>query len=147
MLIVDHLAETTPEVLIGKERDAVVMTAEQRQWPRQRLKSTAAREIALALPTGTALTPGAVIAIGSDWYIEIEAAPEPVLAVCPRDRDSAVRIAFEIGNHHFPLAIDGAEILVPDDTAMEHLFKRLGIVWERRHAVFNPIARGHSHDR
>jgi urease accessory protein len=147
MLLVEHLAETAPEALAGKQRDSLVMTAEERRWPRKRVKTTAAREVALALPTGTTLSPGTVIAVGSDWYIEIEAALEPVLAVRPQDRDGAIRIAFEIGNHHFPLAIDGADILVPDDTAMEHLFERLGFAWERRHAVFNPMARGHSHDR
>ncbi|MGH7813684.1 MAG: hypothetical protein ACREQI_06735 [Candidatus Binataceae bacterium] len=146
MLIVEQLPEVPPAELIGKRRDTVTMTAEERRWPRQRLKSAQAREIALALPTGTVLAPGAIITVGSDWYLEIVAAPEPVLAVRPGGRDAAIRIAFEVGNHHFPLAIDGDELIVPDDTAMVHLFERLGVAWRRRSAVFNPIARGHSHD-
>ena len=58
------------------------------------------------------------------------------------------RIAFEIGNRHFPLALNGDELLVPDDSAMVQLLTRLGVAWTRRLAVFTPIAngRGHSHD-
>jgi urease accessory protein len=147
MLVVEHLSAVTPAALIGKRRDTLILTAEERRWPRQRLKTTAAREVGLALPTGTTLAPGTILAVGADWYIEIEAANEPVLAVQPPDRDTALRIAFEVGNHHFPLAIDGPDLLVPDDPAMEHLFERLGVAWRKRLAVFKPIARGHTHER
>jgi urease accessory protein UreE len=147
MLVIERIPALAPEMLNGKRRDTLVLTAEERRWPRQRLKTMADREVALALPTGTTLAPGAILATGADWYIEVEAANEPVLAIRPPDRDTAVRIAFEVGNHHFPLAIDGADLLVPDDTAMEHLLDRLGVVWSRRLAVFNPVARGHAHDR
>jgi urease accessory protein len=104
------------------------------------------RELALALPTGSQLVPGEILALGPGWYVEIEAAPERVLAVTPRSRDELVRIAFEVGNRHFTLAIDGERILVPDDPAMEQLLDRLGVVWERATAVFVPIGQGHRHD-
>jgi urease accessory protein len=122
------------------------MTSEERRWCRRRATTAAGREIALALPTGTTLAPGAIIAIGPDWYLEVEAAPESVLAMRPHDREEAIRVAFEVGNHHFPLALDGNELLVPDDTAMEQLLTRLGVAWTRRRAVFKPIARGHAHE-
>lgn len=143
MLVIEQIpAAVEPAALAGKQRDTLVMTCEQRPWPRQRLKTTAAREVALALPTGTSLAPGTVIAVGADWYIEIEAAPEALLVVRSADRDAAIRVAFEVGNHHFPLSIEGDELIVPDDSAMEQLLNRLGVRWERRHAAFNPIARG-----
>jgi urease accessory protein len=146
-----HLIEQLPSHvdaanLAGRERDTIVMTSEERRWCRRRATTSGGREIALALPTGTTLEPGAIIAIGPDWYLEVEAAPESVLAVHPHDRIDAIRIAFEVGNHHFPLAIDGEELLVPDDTAMEQLLTRLGAHWKRGRAVFKPIARGHVHE-
>lgn len=146
-----HLIEQLPELvtsatLAGLQRDTIVMTSEERRWCRRRVTTAAGREIALALPTGTTLDPGAIIAIGPDWYLEVEAAPESVLAMRPHDRDEAIRIAFEVGNHHFPLALDGDELLVPDDTAMVQLLTRLSVGWTRRLAVFKPIARGHSHE-
>jgi urease accessory protein len=146
MLLIELLPDpTSRELLIGKERDTLVMTSEERRWARRRVRTSAGREIALALTTGTTLEPGAIIAIEATWYLQVEAATERVLAVRPRDRDLAVRIAFEIGNHHFPLAIDGADLLVPDDSAMRQLLDRLGQSWEHRCVIFNPIAKAHRH--
>ena len=109
--------------------------------------SAGGRELALALPTGSVLRPGDVIAQGVDWYLVVEARPEPVLAVFPRGRREAIRVAFEVGNRHFSLAVDGDALLVPDDSAMVQLLDRLGIAWERRDAVYDPIGGGgHGHE-
>jgi urease accessory protein UreE len=132
--------------LAGLERDAVVLTAEERRWCRRRVKTRAGRELALALPTGTTLTPDSILYIGSGWYAVVEAAVEPVLAVTPRSRDEALRVAFEVGNRHFTLAIDGERLLVPDDIAMERLLARLDVPWRHDHAVFVPVGAGHRHD-
>jgi urease accessory protein len=113
------------------------------------VRTVAGREIALALPTGTMLEPGVILLIERDWYLEVEALPEPLIAIQPGSWPAAIRAAFEIGNRHFPLAIEGETILVPDDPAMEQLALRLGDRWERRSAVFRPLASSparHSHD-
>jgi urease accessory protein len=81
----------------------------------------------------------------ADFYVEVEAVAEPVIAVAPRGRDEAVRIAFDVGNRHFPLALDGERLLVPDDSAMTQLLERLAVPWQRTRAVFQPIGAGHSH--
>ena len=133
--------------LAGLERDVLVLTAEERRWGRRRVATRAGRSLALALPTGSVLTPGDVIHVGPGWYVAVEAAPEPVLAVTPRGRQEAIRIAFEVGNRHFTLAIDGERLLVPDDPAMDRLLARLGVAFERVEAVFDPIGMGHRHDR
>jgi urease accessory protein UreE len=84
--------------------------------------------------------------VEADWYLEIEGKAEPVLAVTPKDRDQAIRVAFDVGNRHFPLSISGDELLVPDDTAMEQLLTRLGVPWKRSAAVFAPLGGGHAHE-
>jgi urease accessory protein len=143
---------TTPRVPVtatelgGRVRDAVVLTAEERRWGRRRVTTRGGRELALALPTGSALTPGAVLHVDADWYVVVEAAPEAVLAVRPRSRDEELRLAFEVGNRHFTLAVDGARLLLPDDPAMEQLLRRLGLPFERVRAVFVPLGPGHRHD-
>jgi urease accessory protein len=106
----------------------------------------AGRELALALPTGSVLAPGAVLHVDADWYVVVEAAPEAVLAVRPRSSDEGLRLAFEVGNRHFTLAIDGERVLVPDDPAMEQLLQRLAMPFERTRAVFVPLGHGHRHD-
>jgi urease accessory protein len=133
-------------LLVRRERDVLVLTAEERRWGRRRAITGGGRELALALPTGSVLAPGDILHVGEDWYVEVEAAVEPVLAVTPRTRDEALRVAFEVGNRHFTLAVEGARLLVPDDPAMEQLLARLGVAFERTRAVFTPIGLGHRHD-
>src|SRR5271163_342738 len=87
-----------PSELTGKSRDYLALTSEERRWARRRFQTAAGREIALALPTGAVLRPGIVLAIEGDWYLEVEAAPEPVIAISLNGIEHAVRIAFEIGN-------------------------------------------------
>jgi urease accessory protein len=128
--------------LAGKERDTLRLTWEERRWTRKRVVTAAGRTLALALPTGSVLRDGDVLAVEEEWYLVVEARPEPVLAALPRDRAEAIRLAFDVGNRHFSLALDGEVLLVPDDAAMVQLLTRSGVSWERRQAVFDPIAGG-----
>jgi len=103
--------------------------------------------LALALPTGSVLTPGEILYVAAEWYVIVDAAPEAVLAVTPRSTEEGLRLAFEVGNRHFSLALDGERVLVADDPAMEQLLTRLGVTFERMHAVFMPIGMSHRHER
>jgi urease accessory protein len=132
--------------LAGKERDSVVLTWEERRWGRRRLITRGARELMLALPTGSHLHPGDVLHVDDGWYVVIEAAPEPVLEIHPRDHAQALRIAFEVGNRHFSLAIDGDRLLVPAEPAMLHLLDRLAVPYEQRIAAYTPVGAGHRHE-
>jgi urease accessory protein len=147
LVITERPAAADAAALAGKERDRVCLTWEERRWTRKRAVTAAGRMIALALPTGSVLRDGDVLAIEPDWYLVVDARPEPVLAALPRDRAEAIRLAFDVGNRHFSLALDGDAILVPDDTAMEQLLTRIGVPWERRRAVYEPLgAGGHRHE-
>jgi urease accessory protein UreE len=125
--------------LQAKEEDTLVLAWEQRRWARGRFTTTRGRKIGIALPTGTALAPDSILWIGRDWYLKMTAAAEPVLEIFPSDYQHAVRIAFEVGNLHFPLAPRDNNFLVPDDKAMIRLMERLGARWERKQAVFDPM--------
>jgi urease accessory protein len=139
-------AQVTDHELANRQRDSLVLTAEERRWARRRVRTQGGRELALALPTGTRLRPGEIIVVAPAWYVTVEAAVEPVIAIAPRSRDEALRIAFEVGNRHFTLAIEGDELLVPDDPAMRQLLERLGVEWRGERAPFVPIGAGHRHD-
>jgi len=80
--------------------------------------TTAGRALVLALPTGSVLRLGSVLHVAADWYVVVEGALEPVLAFTPASPEEALRVAFEVGNRHFTLALDGERVLVPDDPAM-----------------------------
>jgi len=128
-----------PAALVVRSRDTLHLTWEERRWTRRKTVTSAGREIALALPTGTVLEAGDVLTVEEDWYLVVEARPEPVLVLFPESYEAAVRIAFDVGNRHFSLGGDGDTLLVPDDTAMEDLVRRLGVRWERREVVYAPI--------
>jgi urease accessory protein len=146
MLIIDHLISPVgEEILRAKEHDKLVLTWEQRRWVRGRFTTDKGRKIGLALPTGTTLPPNTILWIEPDWYLRIEAATESVLEILPSDQEEAIRIAFEVGNRHFPLAVQGSTLQVPDDKAMIRLMDRLGAKWTRRQIVFNPIGNTESH--
>ena len=148
-LIIDRLIPPASQGdLQGKEEDKLVLAWEQRRWLRGRFTTAKGRKVGIALPTGTTLAPNSILYVGPDWYLRIEAAAEPVLEVLPSGYNEAIKIAFEVGNRHFPLAMQESKILVPDDMAMVRLMDRLGAPWERRQAVFNPIGntQGHAHE-
>ena len=145
-IVTEVRAGISAEELVGRERDVVVMTAEERRWGRRRVVTVGGRELALALPTGMGLEAGGVLHVDVDWYVVVEAAEEDVLVVRPRSWEEGLRVAFEVGNRHFTLAVDGERVLVPDDSAMEQLLRRLEVPFERARAVFVPIGRGHRHD-
>jgi urease accessory protein len=147
-LIIDHLIPpASDDDLQGKEEDKLVLSWEQRRWMRGRFTTQNGRKIGVALPTGTTLAPDAILWIAPDWFLRVEAATEAVLEVVPSGYLDAIKIAFEVGNRHFPLAMQESKILVPDDKAMVTLMDRLGAPWQRRQAVFNPIGntQGHLH--
>jgi urease accessory protein len=145
-LIIDRLHPSSNEDdLRAKEEDTLVLTWEQRRWMRGRFTTDRGRKIGIALPTGTNPARGAILYVGADWYLRIEAAIESVLEILPSDYDEAVKIAFEVGNRHFPLALEKSRILVPDDKVMVRLMERLGAPWERRRAIFDPIGNTQLH--
>jgi urease accessory protein UreE len=129
-LIIDRLQPLeNQEELREKEEDKLVLNWEQRRWMRGRFTTARGRKIGIALPTGTTLAHGAILHVAADWYLKMEAAIEPLLEIIPSGCDESVKIAFEVGNRHFPLALEDGKILVPDDKAMVRLLERLGARW------------------
>lgn len=145
-LIIDRLISSIrSDDLRAKEEDKLVLAWEQRRWVRGRFMTAKGRKIGIALPTGTTLAPDSILWVGLDWYLRIEAATESVLEITPSDYEHAVKIAFEVGNRHFPLAMQQGKIVVPDDNGMVRLMDRLNASWERRQMVFNPISSTQQH--
>src|ERR1017187_4502464 len=86
MLIIEQLVgDVTPTELGAREEDSIALTWEQRRWLRGKFTTKFGREFALALPTGSVLADGAILCLQPDWYLRVQAAPEPVLAVQPKN--------------------------------------------------------------
>jgi urease accessory protein len=142
-VIIDELPKSvSPADLEGKDHDTLELTWEQRRWLRGRFTTEKGRQIGIALRTGTQIEIGQIMWIESDWYLTMSAANEPLLAIHPADHQEAIRVAFEIGNLHFPLALEGEQLLVPDDAAMIRLLDRINAHWEKYSGPFQPIEQG-----
>ena len=63
IVITEGCPRVGPAALSGKERDTLRLAWEERRWTRKRVTTTGGREVALALPTGSMLRPGDVIAV------------------------------------------------------------------------------------
>jgi urease accessory protein len=146
-IIVDALpADVSHADLEGKEIDRLLLTWEQRRWMRGRFTTEKGREIGVALPTGLQIEIGQIMWIAPDWYLTMGAASEPLLSIHAGDPQEAIRIAFEVGNLHFPLAVAGGRLLVPDDSAMTQLLGRIGARWEKCSIAFEPLGKGSPHE-
>lgn len=132
--------------LAGKKNDKLTLPWEERRWMRGRFTTEQGRKIGIALPTGMQVEAGQILWIDSDWYLTMEAANEPLLAIFVADHKEAIRVAFEVGNLHFPLALAGEKLIVPCDSAMTQLLGRLGVRSEEYDGPFQPIGKGSPHE-
>lgn len=71
--------------------------------------------------------------------------PEPLLAVLIITPMQAGRVAWQVGNLHFPLALREDAILVEDDLALRQMFTRERISFHTVNEVFQPIGIGVGH--
>ncbi len=125
MLLIDHLPESSPPV--GSARDRVVLTWEERAKTRQQLRSEGGREIAVKLPTGTRLPPETLLFVGDGFHIVVAAADEDVWVIRSADAPLLARVAYEIGNRHFPIDIRADSIAVRFDHTLAELWDRLAV--------------------
>jgi urease accessory protein len=145
MHIIDHITKPTAQ---GTHAiiDWVVLTWEQRQRSRQKLLTTQGREIALALPTGTRLHAGDLLAAPEGW-IAVELALEDVLRILPRNQQETAFVAYQIGNRHLPLEIGEQGLKTLYEPVLETFLGQQGILVERTHLPFTPVSAtaGHRH--
>jgi len=129
MLIVDHLPTDAPSAT--SLPDLLVLTWDERAKTHQRVTTQAGREIGIKLPTGSQLLPGTVLYVGDTFHVEVVAACEDVWLIQTGDVRALLRVAYEIGNRHFPIDIGDAAMAVRYDHTLTELWERLGIVAQR----------------
>ncbi len=135
MIIVEKII-TTQKGLSPSERDIVRLDWEARQKCRQRLRTEAGREIGLALPTGTRLSPGDVLYRDAAVEIVVAGQFEKVFALRLEKRDTFGLACYQIGNLHRPIGFDDGAILVPYEPVLEKQLTRLGFAYTVEERVF-----------
>ena len=119
--------------------DRVPLTWEQRQKSRQKVRTVGGRDIALALPTGTRLHSGDLLAVAEGW-IEVELAAEDLLLIRPRDLEETAFVAYQIGNRHLPLGLAAQTLQTPYEPVLAAYLSQQGIPVERAQLPFTPVS-------
>ena len=144
MIIVERIV-TIQKGLSPSERDLVRLDWEARQKCRQRLRTEAGREIGLALPTGTRLSPGDVLYRDAAIEIVVKGEPEKVFALHPEKREAFGLACYQIGNLHRPIGFDDGAILVPYEPVLEKQLIRLGFTYTVEERVFTGVLQQSQH--
>ncbi len=147
MIVVEKIV-TTQKGLSPSERDIVRLDWEARQKCRQRLKTEAGREIGLALPTGTRLSPGDVLYRDADVEIVVEGKSEKVFVLRLEKREGFGFACYQIGNLHRPIGFDDGAILVPYEPVLEKQLTRLGFTYTVEERIFTGVlqqSQSHTH--
>lgn len=146
MIHIDALPETFEPPPPGFQVIRLPMTSTDRTRVRRRVKASDGREIALALPTGTKLWPGQVLHCDADRVYVVEAEPEEVLVIRPRDMTEAAMAGHLVGNMHRDIDLEGDGIAVLYDEILEARLIRAGLTCELQRRPFHGNAdAGHSH--
>jgi urease accessory protein len=135
MIVVEQLPVAPPA---GSAIDPLPLTWEQRSKTRQQVVSRGGCTLALKLPTGTRLPPGTVVHVGGGFHVEVTAADEEVWLVCAADAQTLARVAYELGNRHFPIELGVGCVAALYDHTLEALWARLGVRAERACRPFLP---------
>ena len=122
------------------------MTAHDRRRVRRVIEAPDGTKLALALATGTVLTPGQVLYRANGCAYVVTAASEDVIVARPRTIDEAARVGHVIGNLHRDLDASAGEVVALADTALANRLRRVGVPFSVERRAFQGRAPGeHAH--
>lgn len=82
---------------------------------------------------------GEIFHVAGGKAYELRQTPEPVLAILILIPSQAARVAWQIGNLHFPMGLRADAILVEDDIAVRQMLERDRIPFNASREVFLPL--------
>jgi len=135
--------------------DSLTLDYDNRHRRRIRLATDGGADLLLDLPKAVAMAHGDGLRLEDGRWLGVKAAPEALVEVRAEDRTQLARIAWHIGNRHFPAQILDGAIRIRPDHVMEAMVIGLGGQVSRLEAPFQPEggayggaapAQGHSHD-
>ena len=130
----------------GDVEDQVSLTFDERHRRRIRMTSDSGREFLLDLPQATALADGDALLLDDGSRILIKALPEPVADISADTAVDLVRIAWHLGNRHWPTEITGDGLRIRQDHVLVPMIEGLGGTVTLRDAPFQPEGGAYGHD-
>jgi urease accessory protein len=118
--------------------DSLTLAYDDRHRRRIRLTTDGGADVLLDLPKAVAMAHGDGLKLEDGRWIAVRAAPEAVVEVRSADATQLARIAWHIGNRHFPAQILRGAIRIRPDHVMEAMIAGLGGALTRLEAPFQP---------
>lgn len=106
--------------------NSVTLTCDDRHRRRLRLTTDAGEPFLLDLAETTLLREGDGLGLEQGGWIEVHAAPEPLLEVTAPDALGLLRLAWHLGNRHLPVQIESTRLVIRRDHVMANLVEGLG---------------------
>jgi urease accessory protein len=119
-------------------RGTVTLSYDNRHRRRVRLTTDAGEPVMLDLAQATVLGDGDGLVLDEGGFIAVRAAPEDLVEVMAATPGQLARLAWHIGNRHFPAELRERSILIRDDHVMVDMLVGLGAAVRRMKAPFNP---------
>ena len=113
----------------------LVLTFEQRQKSRLRVRSEAGEEVALVLERGKVRRGGERVKSVQGREFEIVSAPEKLAHI---EAPDLVRVAYHLGNRHVPVEVGAGFLRIARDHVLEELATKLGAKVTHLEAPFEP---------
>ena len=116
--------------------DSLTLDYDNRHRRRIRLTTDNGSELLLDLPKAVAMAHGDGLRLEDGRWLGVKAAPETLVEVRCADASQLARIAWHIGNRHFPAQIVVGAIRIRPDHVMEAMISGLGGEMTRLEAPF-----------
>lgn len=131
-------------------RGTVTLAYEERHRRRIRLTTDKGEDVLLDLSRATVLRDGDGLMVEEGGYVAVRAAQEDLVEVTAPTSEHLARLAWHIGNRHFPAEILSDCIRIRNDHVLVDMMRGLGGAVRRLRAPFNPEggayeSHGHAH--
>lgn len=130
--------------LHGEPADALSLTYDDRFLRRKVLTCESGEQILVDLAQTTSLNHGGALVLDDGREVEIQAAPEALLAVTAPD---LTRVAWHIGNRHTPCQIEKDRLLIQVDHVIQDMLLKIGATVREVHEPFTPEGGAYGHGR
>lgn len=110
-----------------------------------RLTTDEGQGLVLDLPQAVVLADGDGLMLEAGDFVAVKAAEEDVVEITTAHPDLLLKLAWHIGNRHFPAQILADRILIRDDHVMVDMVEGLGGRVRRIRSAFNPEGGAYAH--
>jgi urease accessory protein len=122
---------------LTRELDAVALTWQECAKRFQRKQSMGGRDVGLLLPVGTRLRHGDVVHVTPGFLVYVSVIPCNVFVIDTGEPRALVRIAYELGDLHWPIEMARDGLIMPADEMMEGFLGERWISFRRESRRFH----------